>query len=64
MLGGGAKDKVHAMSQKLKSAIAVTDIGKSSFHIVGLPAMAQRSCFLTNNSPNKKIDWTRLSSGI
>src|SRR5580698_5767554 len=37
MLGGGAKDKEHAMSQKLSSAIAVIgiDIGKNSFHIVG-----------------------------
>jgi transposase len=37
MLGGGAKDKEHAMSQKLESAIAVIgiDIGKNSFHVVG-----------------------------
>src|SRR5580658_3947869 len=37
MLGGGAKDKEHAMSQKLESAIAVVgiDIGKNSFHVVG-----------------------------
>ena len=37
MLGRGAKDKEHAMSQKLESAIAVIgiDIGKNSFHIVG-----------------------------
>ena len=37
MLGRGAKDKEHAMSQKLESAIAVIgiDIGKNSFHVVG-----------------------------
>src|SRR3984957_3351022 len=37
MLGGGAKDKEHAMSRKLESAIAVVgiDIGKNSFHVVG-----------------------------
>src|SRR6202158_5720170 len=37
MLGSGAKDKEHAMSQKLESAIAVIgiDIGKNSFHVVG-----------------------------
>ena len=35
---GGAKDKEHAMSQTLKTAIAVVgiDIGKNSFHVVGL----------------------------
>src|SRR5271167_3930905 len=38
MLGRGAKDEEHAMSQKLESAIAVIgiDIGKNSFHVVGL----------------------------
>src|SRR6266702_6452310 len=37
MLGRGAKDKEHAMSQKLESTIAVIgiDIGKHSFHVVG-----------------------------
>ncbi|SIO15274.1 Transposase [Bradyrhizobium erythrophlei] len=37
MLGRGAKDEKHAMSQKLESAIAVIgiDIGKNSFHVVG-----------------------------
>jgi transposase len=37
MLGRGAKDKEHAMSQKLESVIAVIgiDIGKNSFHVVG-----------------------------
>jgi transposase len=36
-LARGAKDKEHAMSQTLKTAIAVVgiDIGKNSFHIVG-----------------------------
>jgi transposase len=36
-LARGAKDKEHAMSQKLNSAIAVIgiDIGKNSFHLVG-----------------------------
>jgi transposase len=34
----GAKDKEHAMSQKLSASIAVIgiDIGKNSFHVVGL----------------------------
>jgi transposase len=37
-LAGGAKDKERAMSQKVNTAIAVIgiDIGKNSFHIVGL----------------------------
>src|ERR1700683_5316914 len=37
MLGGGAKDKEHAMPQTPNTAIAVIgiDIGKNSFHVVG-----------------------------
>jgi len=37
-LARGAKDKEHAMSQTLKTSIAVVgiDIGKNSFHVVGL----------------------------
>lgn len=37
-LARGAKDKEHAMSQTLNIAIAVIgiDIGKNSFHVVGL----------------------------
>jgi hypothetical protein len=37
-LARGTLDKEHAMSQKLSAAIAVIgiDIGKNSFHIVGL----------------------------
>jgi transposase len=37
-LARGAKDKEHAMSETLKTAIAVIgiDIGKNSFHVVGL----------------------------
>ena len=37
MLGWGAKDKEHAMSQIPNTAIAVIgiDIGKNSFHVVG-----------------------------
>jgi transposase len=37
-LARGANDKEHAMSQNLNSAVAVIgiDIGKNSFHIVGL----------------------------
>jgi hypothetical protein len=37
-LARGAKDKEHAMFQELNNAIAVIgiDIGKNSFHIVGL----------------------------
>jgi transposase len=37
-LARGAKDKEHAMSETLKTAIAVVgiDIGKNSFHVVGL----------------------------
>jgi transposase len=36
-LARGAKDKEHAMSRKLDTAIAVIgiDIGKNSFHVVG-----------------------------
>src|SRR6202047_2843142 len=38
MLARGAKDKEHTMSQKLNTAIAVAgiDIGKNSFHVIGL----------------------------
>ena len=37
MLARGTKDKEHAMSHKLNTAIAVVgvDIGKNSFHVVG-----------------------------
>ena len=37
-LGGGAQEKEHAMSQTLNTSIAVVgiDIGKNSFHVVGL----------------------------
>ncbi len=37
-LARGANNKEHAMSQSLNSAVAVIgiDIGKNSFHIVGL----------------------------
>jgi transposase len=37
-LGRGTKDKEHAMSEKLNTAITVIgiDIGKNSFHVVGL----------------------------
>jgi transposase len=36
--GKGAEDEEHAMSHKLNAAIAVIgiDIGKNSFHVVGL----------------------------
>jgi transposase len=39
-LARGAKDKEHAMSEKPNSVIAVIgiDIGKNSFHVVGLDA--------------------------
>ena len=39
-LARDAKDKEHAMSEKPNSAIAVIgiDIGKNSFHVVGLDA--------------------------
>jgi transposase len=39
-VGKGAKDKEHAMSRNLNSAIAFIgiDIGKNSFHVVGLDA--------------------------
>jgi transposase len=38
--GKGAKDKEHAMSQKLGISVAAIgiDIGKNSFHVVGLDA--------------------------
>jgi hypothetical protein len=37
-VGRGTKDKEHAMSQKIDTSIAVVgiDIGKNSFHVVGL----------------------------
>ena len=44
-LARGAKDKEHAMSQKPNTAIAVIgiDIGKNSFHVVGLSAPAAKA---------------------
>jgi hypothetical protein len=37
-LARGSKDKEHAMSQNLNSAVAVIgiDIGKNSFHVIGI----------------------------
>ena len=36
-LGGGTKDKEHAMSQNPNTiAVVGIDIGKNSFHVVGL----------------------------
>jgi hypothetical protein len=45
MLGGGAKDKEHAMSQISNTAVAVIgiDIGKNSFHVVGHDARGCKS---------------------
>jgi hypothetical protein len=45
-LARGAKDEEHAMSQNLSGAIAVVgiDIGKNSFHIVGLMNAVQLRC--------------------
>jgi len=45
-LARGAEDKEHAMSQTLNAAIAVIgiDIGKNSFHIVGLMTAARSCC--------------------
>ena len=39
-LARGARDKEHAMSHNLNDAVAVVgiDIGKNSFHVVGLDA--------------------------
>jgi hypothetical protein len=38
MLARGTKDKEHAMAEALKNSIAFVgiDIGKNSFHVVGL----------------------------
>jgi len=48
-LARGAKYEDHAMSHTLNAAIAVigTDIGKNSFHIVGLDQQARSTvvCF-------------------
>ena len=45
MLVRGTKDKEHAMAEALKNSIAFVgiDIGKNSFHVVGLDG-AVRSC--------------------
>jgi len=45
MLARGAKDKEHAMSEKPNNAITVIgiDIGKNSFHVVGLSAPAAKA---------------------
>jgi len=42
MLAGGTEDKEHVMSQKLDTSPAVIgiDIGKNSFHVVGLDQRA------------------------
>jgi Tfp pilus assembly PilM family ATPase len=45
-LARGSKDKEHAMSQNLNSAVAVIgiDIGKNSFHVVGLDNRGAMCC--------------------
>jgi transposase len=45
-LQAGAKDKEHAMSSKLNTAIAVAgiDIGKNSFHVIGLDKRGASCC--------------------
>jgi transposase len=45
-LARGAKDKEHAMSQNPNSAVDVIgiDIGKNSFHVVGLILAARLCC--------------------
>jgi transposase len=45
-LARGAKDKEHAMSSKLNTAIAVAgiDIGKNSFHVIGLDKRGAINC--------------------
>jgi len=45
-LAGGAKGKEHAMAEILKSVIAVIsiDIGKTSFHFIGLDKCRARCC--------------------
>jgi hypothetical protein len=45
-LARGAKDKEHTMSQTPNTAIAVIgiDIGKNSFHVVGLMCAAPSCC--------------------
>ena len=45
-LARGAKDKEHAMPEKLNNAIAVIgiDIGKNSFHVVVLMCAARSFC--------------------
>jgi hypothetical protein len=45
-LARGAKDKEHPMSHKLNSMITVIgiDIGKNSFHVVGLMSAAALCC--------------------
>ena len=44
-LARGIRDKEHAMSEKLNSEISVIgiDIGKNSFHVVGLSAPAAKA---------------------
>ena len=53
-LARGAQDKEHAMSQKLNAAIAVIgiDIGKNSFHIVGLD---RRGC---DGAASEVVAWS------
>jgi hypothetical protein len=57
-LARGAKDKEHAMSQTLNTAIAVIgiDIGKNSFHAVGHDA---RGAIVLRQSPTQSTDIDR-----
>src|SRR2546422_7577068 len=61
MLARGAEDKEHAMSEKLNTAIAVIgiDIGKNSFHVVGLD---QRGAIVLRQKWSRGQVATRLAN--
>jgi hypothetical protein len=59
-LARGAEDKERAMSQKINSLIAVLgiDIGKNSFHIVGLDQRGAMT--LRQKWSRREVVWTDL----
>jgi hypothetical protein len=69
-LARGAKDEEHAISAKLNSAIAVVgiDIGKNSFHVVGLDLhgaiVVARLSRNTARQPCRRVAWRPVSARI
>jgi hypothetical protein len=61
-LARDAKDKEHAMSQKLSASIALIgiDIGKSAYHVVATMSAAPSCCDKSGRAAS--INWPLVSS--